>query len=335
MKPFRGSHFLFSLCLLGLALAARGQAPTATPRPSFTSPTPAPAGTKPWPFSKGATPAAATNAAPAREVPLIEKKLEELSNREVSADGQKALAINAAKWKHAETDNFILHYRRVTEAQKVAREVEYDLWFVATTLGAGKDRYAMKSHVFVFEDEDEWKQFLGASSNPMKWAVSFAHGDDLYLNVRGSGNSGSGSFDSHTLAHETTHAVVARLYPRARWPLWLNEGFAEYMGGASVAARKGQSGKRYERDLKMADMSLPTLEGLTEYPSSEAQIHALYQTSEKFVRFLMSEAPKDRLAKFIDAELAGKGMKDGVLEIYADKFKDWDAFMKRFERFSK
>ena len=335
MKPPLCFPFLFSLCTIGGALAAPGQVTPATPRPFFTQPTPAPAGAKPWPFSTGAGAAAGTNAPPARDVPLVEKKLEELSNRDVSADGQKALAINAAKWKHAETDNFILHYRRATEAQKVVREVEYDLWFVATTLGAGKDRYAMKSHVFVFEDNDEWKQFLSVSSNPNKWAVSFAHGDDLYLNVRGSGNSGSGSFDSHTTAHETTHAVVARLYPRARWPLWLNEGFAEYMGGASVAARKGQSAKRYERDLQKADMALTTLESLTSYPSGDDQVHALYQTSEKFVRFLMTEAPKDRIAKFVETVLAGKGMKDGVLEIYGDKFKDWDAFMKRFERFSK
>ena len=277
----------------------------------------------------------AANPAP-KDVKLVAKKFEELSDHAPSGDGVKALAINAAKWKHAETDNFILHYRRVTEASKVAREVEYDLWFVATTLGATKDRYSRKSHVYVFEDESEWKQFLAVSNNPMKWAASYAHGDDLYLNVRGGGNSGAGaSFDSDTLAHETTHAVVARIYPHVRWPIWLNEGFAEYMGGASVAARKGQSGKRYERNLSMAEMPLTTLESLDGYPSEQASIHQLYQTSEKFIRFLMTEGPKDRIVKFIDAVLAGKKMQDAVLEVYGDKFKDWTAFMKKYERFTK
>jgi hypothetical protein len=337
-----------TLWMSALALAATAQTPVerATPkpgvpaaqRPSFSVPAPGPAEQKTWPFGTPSTPPATGAKAappPPREVPLVEKKMEELSNKTLSNEGSKALTINAAKWKHAETDNFILHYRRVTEAQKVAREVEYDLWFVATTLGAGKDRYQKKSHVYVFEDNDEWKQFLSLINFEMQWALSFAHGDDLYLNVRGAGNSGTGSFDSHTTAHETTHAVVSRLYPDSRWPLWLNEGFAEYMGGASVAARKGQSGKRFERNLQMADMSLSTLEGLTEYPSNSAEIHKLYQTSEKVVRFLMSEGPKERFVGFIDAERAGKRMQDAVLENYADKFKDWDTFMKRFERFSK
>ena len=281
------------------------------------------------------TPKPAAAIAP-RDTKLVEKKFAELSDVPPSGDGQKAHAIDAAKWKHAETDNFILHYRRVTEAQKVAREVEYDLWFIATTLGATKEHYSKKSHVYVFEDAEEWKQFLAVSSNPMKWAASYAYGDELFLNVRGGGNTGAGaSFDSNTLAHETTHAVVARIFPGKRWPLWLNEGFAEYMGGASIAARKGQSAKRHMGNLTMAEMPLPVLEALEGYPSNEAAIGQLYQTSEKFVRFLMSEAPKDRIVKFIDAVIGGKKMQDAVLEVYGDKFKTWDAFMKKYERFTK
>lgn len=271
-----------------------------------------------------------------RDIPLVEKKFTDLSNQQISADGQKALGIDPERWKHAETDNFIIHYRRATEAQKVAREVEYDLWYVATTLGASKERYHRKSHIYVFEDEDQWKQFLNISNNPVKWAVSYAWGDELYLNIRNGGNSGPGtSFDSHTLAHETTHAVVARLYPGKRWPLWLNEGFAEYMGGASVAARKGQFAKRYERLLNEAALPLESLEKMEEYPSEPLSIQRLYQSSEKFIRFLMTEAPKDRFPKFIDAVLDGKHMQDAVLEVYGDRFKDWPAFLKHYERFSK
>ncbi len=315
-------NFILSLALSATAFAQTSEVPWKRPA-AFAGPTPFPA------------PAASATAAP-RDTKLVEKKFEELSNQTPSLDGQKALAINAAKWKHAETDNFILHYRRVTEAQKVAREVEYDLWFIATTLGATKDRYAKKSHIYVFEDAEEWKQFLAVSSNPMKWAASYAHGDELFLNVRGGGNTGAGaSFDSNTLAHETTHAVVARIFPGKRWPLWLGEGFAEYMGGASIAARKGQSAKRHQGNLTMADMPLPVLEALEGYPSSEAAIGQLYQTSEKFVRFLMSELPKDRIVKFIDAVIGGKKMREAVLEVYGDKVKDWDAFMKKYERFTK
>ncbi len=281
-------------------------------------------------------PTPAVNTAPPREIPLVEKKVTELSNMDVSKDGQIALSVNPDKWKHAETDNFIVHYRRGTEAQKVVREVEYDLWYVATALGATKDRYTKKSHVFVFEDEKEWKAYLDQSNNPMKWAASFAYGDELFLNVRGGGNTGSGAtFDSHTLAHETTHAVVARIFPRQHWPLWLNEGFAEYMGGASIGARKGLYAKRFERNLQAAEMSLEQLGKVTQYPSDERSIMQLYQSSEKFVRFLMTELPKERIVKYIDTVLSGKSLSDAVLEVYGDKFKDWDSFQKKYDKFTK
>ena len=265
-------------------------------------------------------------------MPLVEKKWADLVNREVGKDGATALELAKDKWKHAETENFILHFRRVTEAQKVAREVEYDLWFVAKTLGATRDRYQRKSHVFVFEDEDEWKKFVGQTKAP-PWSVSFAYGDELFLNVRRT--EGAQRFDSNTLAHETTHAVVARLFPQKRWPLWLNEGWAEYMGGASVAARKGQRVQGHQSHLRLTEMPLVTLEALTDYPPDEASVGQLYQTSEKLVRFLMDELPKERILKFIEAALAGKSLRDSVSEVYGDKIKDWADFEKKFAKFGK
>jgi len=314
----------------GASPAAGGlSTPSAFPFPSRPAGFPAPA-------SSLLAPPANTNAPPPREIPLVVKKFEQLSDQTVSEDGRKALDLNPTKWRHAETDNFVLHFRRVTEAQKVVREVEYDLWYVATALGATRDRYSKKSHIYIFEDEVEWKKFLDVSDTPMKWSASFARGDELFLNIRGSGNSGFGaSFDSHTLAHETTHAVVARLYPRQRWPLWLNEGFAEYMGGASVAARKGQTPRGYERNLRRAEMPVEKLVTLNAYPSDDLERIQLYQSSEKFIRFLMTELPKDRILKFIDAIVAGSPVQSAFVTVYGDKIKDWDSFEKRYEHFSK
>src|SRR5256885_6908184 len=115
MRPIHLRSFLvMGLVLFVQAAMVRAQSPFASPAPSSDQ--------------------------PPRDVKLVEKKWEALTNHRISANGQKALAIDAAKWKHAETDNFIINYRRVTEAQKVAREIEYDIWFVAKTLGATKDR---------------------------------------------------------------------------------------------------------------------------------------------------------------------------------------------------
>ena len=296
----------------------------------------------PWPFSaKPGAPAIGDPKAagvpplsggPSRDTKLVEKTWEELTKIEPSENGKSALAIDPAKWRHAETENFILHYRRATEGQKVAREVEYDLWFVATTLGATRERYQRKSHVYIFEDGEEWKGFLSKTRMPV-WAGSFAYGDELFLNVRGT--SGGEGFDSSTLAHEATHAVVARLFPLKRWPIWLSEGFAEYMGGASIAARKGQSVKRYQARLNAAEMPLDVLEKLQAYPGDPVQVSQLYQTSEKFIRYLMNELPRERIVQYIDTVLAGKTMRDAFLEVYADRHPDWDSFLKRYERYVK
>ncbi len=302
-----------------------------------------------WPFSSPAHPAAtpfsgfsdlnapgdaARDGEPDREVPLVEKPFDQLSNQDLDALGQKALAIKPDEWKHAETDNFILHYRRVTEAKKVAREIEYDLWFVATALGAKKEQYQKKSHVFIFRDDTEWQQFLAETTIP-PWTASFARGDELFLNLRSPDEPTGGSFDSRTLAHETTHAVVARIYPNAVWPLWLNEGVAEYMGAASVASRKNEPIQRHEHTLTFAAMSLDEIQQLKAYPQDPIQVAELYETAEKLIRFIMTELPKERFTQFINAVVEGRTLKDALLYVYPDKLASYDDFEKKFAKFSK
>jgi hypothetical protein len=265
-----------------------------------------------------------------RDVPLVEKPLDQLSNQTYDELGQKALAIRPDDWRHAETDNFILHYRRVTEAKKVAREVEYDISYVATMMGAKKEQYEKKSHVFIFQDDKEWQIFLSQTKVP-SWAASFAHGDNLFLNLRSSGTP----FDSRILAHETTHAVVARLFPGSHWPLWLNEGFAEYMGAASVAARKNQTIRRHEHTLNFAGMSLDQLQQLQVYPQDPVQVAQLYETAEKLVRFIMTELPKDRFTQFVDAVVGGQNLQQALHEVYPDKLASYSDFEKKYARFSK
>jgi hypothetical protein len=274
------------------------------------------------------------NGAPPRDIPLVEVPFDQLSSQWIDPLGQKALAIRPDDWKHAETDNFIIHFRRETEARKVAREVEYDLWFVATTLGATKAQYERKSHVFIFEDQDDWKAFLAQVPSVPPWAGSFARGDDLFLNVRNTQWAGT-PFDSRVLAHETTHAVVARLYPGVRWPLWLNEGFAEYMAAASLASRMNQPLQLHEHTLDFAGMSLDQLQQIQVYPQDPVQVAELYETAEKLIRFIMTELPRERFTKFINAVLGGMSLKDALLTVYPDKLASYDDFLREYQRFSK
>src|SRR5205085_8482957 len=109
-----------------------------------------------------------------------------LSNRDVGYLGSKALEMNPRAWYHGETENFILHYRNFSDALQIAREIEFDLWYVAKTLGATKEQYARKSHVYVFQDEREWQRFV-KDAHQTPWSHSFAVNDELFLNVHGTG----------------------------------------------------------------------------------------------------------------------------------------------------
>jgi len=267
------------------------------------------------------------DAPPPRDIRLVEKKFDALANQDAGPLGAKALAIAPAKWKHAETDHFIVHYRRATETQKVVREIEFDLWFVAHALGAAKERYAKKSHVYVFEDEREWRGFVHQIEMPA-WCASFARGDELFLHVGGMGEG----FDSALLAHETTHAVVARLYPSQRWPRWLNEGFAETMGTASQAARKGTWAKGMQKELPLISLPLPELVAMTDYPTDQKDVAIYYQSCEKIVRFLMNDYPKERFPQLVEALLGGATMEEAIPKVYSPQVKDYADFLKQYAR---
>lgn len=273
----------------------------------------------------GSSTCAADQSPPPREIPLVEKKQEQLSVQEVDELGKLAFSIEPKKWKHAESENFVLHFRRATEARRVIREVEYTLWFVAQALGKTKADYAKKSQIFIFSGTGDWQTFLSETGAP-SWSASFALRDNLYLNV----GSAVEPFDSQLLAHEVTHAVVARLYPDKRWPLWLNEGLAEYMGSASVAARRQQTLKGLQTSLHGEMMPLERLLELKEYPKDRDQIRMLYRTGERLVRFLMTRFPKERLPQFVDLILQGTGFEEAAMKVYGDQVTDFKMFKREY-----
>ena len=267
---------------------------------------------------------------PPYDVPLRQERWEQLADLAISPAGEKALAIRPEQWRHGETENFVVHYRSLSDALQIAREIEFDLWYVAQSLGAKSAQYARKSHVYVFQNEKEWQIFLSQTQTP-GWAHSFALRDDLFLDVR----AAQGGFDSQTLAHETTHAIVARIYGNRRWPLWLSEGFAEYMGSASVAARHWHSPLSNQRKLHFAGMSVAELTTTVRYPADPDAVARLYDTSAKFVRYLFNKYPKDLFPKFVERILADEAAATALVEIYGNEFSNMAEFEKRFTRFTR
>jgi hypothetical protein len=293
--------------------------------------------TKDWPFpaqspvgSPSRTTAPGTPLANSTPPPfgatMRQESWNQLPNKEISYLGSQALAMNPRVWYHGETENFIIHYRTFSDALQIAREIEFDIWYVAKTLGATKEQYARKSHVYVFQDDKEWQVFVKEAHHPETWAHSFAIHDELFLNIHGTGHG----FESHTLAHETTHAVVARIYGNRRWPLWLNEGFADYMADACGAARRGLAPGAYPRNLQSA-MTVTELLSVSRYPEDIVSVTRLYDSGTKFVRYLFTKYPADLFPKFVDRLLDGVAAQVALTEIYGDEFRDLAAFDKRFQ----
>ncbi len=264
-----------------------------------------------------------------------EKPWDQLANHDVGESGNVALGLRPTAWLHGETPSWIIHYRRITEAKRVALEIDFHITFVAKFLGAQPGQLAHKANVFVFEDEKDWKEFMSKAtqfSNVSPWASSFAYGEDLFLNVR---NGTTGIFDSQTLAHETTHAVVARVYPRKRCPLWLNEGFAEEMSGRSVGARMGQFNQRMLQRFHAASLTPDQLTAMTTYPTDLPAVAQLYQSAEKLVRFMMTDAPADRFPKLFELLVNGEDLGAAIPKVYPDKYATYDAFKDRFARLAR
>ena len=265
---------------------------------------------------------------PPLNAPMRQKTWDTLSNRDVSHLGERALGMNPRGWYHGETENFIIHYRNFSDALQIAREIEFDLWYVAKTLGATKEQYARKSHVYVFQDDREWQRFV-KEAHQRAWSHSFAMDDELFLNVHGTGQG----FESHTLAHETTHAVVARIYGQRRWPLWLSEGFAEYMADACAAVRRGLPPGANPRSARTASMTLTQLLAVSHYPEDPLTIGRFYDTGGKIVRYFFAKYPAELFPKLVDRLLDGVSAQQALVDVYGEEFRDLAAFDKRFEGF--
>ena len=92
---------------------------------------------------------------------------------------------------------------------------------IAKELEKDTAQFERKSHIFIFEEDADWRQFQ-QTGGLEKWTGGIHSQGQLFIQrnpqVKWKGNS---------LAHEVTHLVVHRFF-NGEIPLWLDEGLAEY-----------------------------------------------------------------------------------------------------------
>ena len=251
-----------------------------------------------------------------------EKKLDDLSTTEMSDWGDLALGIQHLKWKHGETEHFIIHFFRTGE--KIAHRSEVFYTEIKEFFGNRPDLLAgKKSQVFAFQDMNNWKQFAGKIGQD--WAGGVTRGDEFFYLAAAE----EGRFDSKgkVQAHEMTHLIFNRFY-RGHPPLWLNEGVAEYFG-----QRKTSTLSQFRQQMSLTPpYHLGRLFQAEQYPGLD-QIQAFYAEAAIVVDFLTRTSERAaKLPKFVDAMIANNDVA-AALQIYGYKdFTEFETAYKNYRR---
>jgi len=261
---------------------------------------------------------------------LTEVPLTQLSDPGNTALGQAALAVRAGEWKHAETPHFILHFFHNFVAAQAAAELEFYYHAISTEMHSDTSGWERKSHVYIFENSDDWHAFQQkAQLDP--WTGGIHSEGNLYI-IR----NPAFKFEGRSLGHETAHLVLYRFFGAAI-PLWLNEGYAE---NSSIRFYSGLERQRGYAMLPRAGMLTPAnyvpvaaLTSALTYPDDVTKVAAFYTESERLVAFLREQSA-DGFVAFLDALSHGSTMQTALEKGFGTRFSSMDVLDKEFSEFA-
>lgn len=261
---------------------------------------------------------------------LKEVPLQALSDRSFTPLGLAALSIRPGEWKHAETANFIYHYFHSFIAAPVAVESEFYYRVISKDLEKDTTQWQRKSHVFIFEANEDWAAFQRKGAlDP--WTGGIHASGSLFLQ-----RDPEVRFKGSTLGHEITHLVIDRFFGSGV-PLWLNEGYAEYVSVICYAAfnrARGYAARPTSRGVP-ASLYLPLTEltSLVAYPTDATRVPIFYNESERLVRFLC-RTDKRGFNLFLEAMAKGNRIETALNKGYAARFINLEALEREFKNYA-
>jgi hypothetical protein len=259
---------------------------------------------------------------------LPEVEFSRLSQQDPNPLGAKALAINPQQWKHGETEHFVYHFVDSFVVTPISVEAEFNYRVVTKELQREAPGGNTKSHLYVFQKPEDWKQFQSAGKLE-PWTGGIQSQGSLFI-VR----NPAYKFSDNSLGHEIAHLVLHRFYPDGI-PLWLNEGFAQYVSkGARASYYRARNYNSKARSQTVESEKLFPLATLTtmSYPPSE-QVETFYDESEKLVRFLVA-TDKASFVSFLDAMGRHQPFETALFQTFSAKFLNVAALEERFREYA-
>jgi hypothetical protein len=261
---------------------------------------------------------------------LAEVPLARLSDHSFAALGQAALGIRTEDWKHAETANFVLHYFQSFVAAPVSVEAEFYYRLIAQELGKESARWERKSHIFIFERAEDWAEFQKRGAlDP--WTGGIHSRGELFIR-----RDPAFKFKDNTLGHEVAHLVVDRFFG-SNVPLWLNEGYAEYVSmrcySAFQRARNYRSRPVSQAVAAAQFIPLTELTSAMAYPQDPLRVGAFYAESQRLVRFL-SGADKAGFGAMFEALAKGARFETALAKGFGGRFAGIDALEREFKTYA-
>jgi hypothetical protein len=259
---------------------------------------------------------------------LPEVEFSRLSQRDPNPLGAKALAINPQQWKHGETEHFVYHFVDSFVVTPISVEAEFNYRVVTKELQREAPAGNTKSHLYVFQKPEDWKQFQSAGKLE-PWTGGIQSQGSLFI-VR----NPAYKFSNNSLGHEIAHLVLNRFYPDGM-PLWLNEGFAQYVSkGARASYYRARNYNSKARSQTIESEKLFPLATLTtmSYPPSD-QVATFYDESEKLVRFLVA-TDKASFVSFLDAMGRHQPFETALFQTFSTKFLNVSALEEKFREYA-
>ena len=215
-------------------------------------------------------------------------------------------------WLHAETEHFVYHFHDAKEAETVLVHAEVYYPWVKEVFGAAADLEKDKSHIFIFDDKELWRSFNQRTPEKLPGAEAFTNGRELFMY-----REPFWLEPQRVLAHEIAHLVLFR-YLEGAIPLFLNEGFAEFIGTKAIAMKADGNDfnvRTFQTIPQNEFIPLEEFTRLKDYPAGKTEV--FYRQCELLARFLILNHPKENFYALIRATAGGRSFDDAFEEIYS------------------